>query len=165
MGLVPGAKKDLDYTSTDSIPYFKECERLVDSLGFTLVELTVSPQKQSVKVSAVIASKDPSHDIGVADCSKVHHALQPRIIQLIGRSEDELFMEVCSPGLERNLRNAAEFACFTGRDVRVWDKNVSDWVRGIIKSSDTQQVTLELEDGSEKSVAYQDIAKAKFIHL
>jgi len=47
----------------------------------------------------------------------------------------------------------------------VWDKNISDWVRGIIKSSDSTQVTLETEADGDKTIAYNDIAKAKFIHL
>lgn len=162
-GVTPG--EILEYTSTSSIPYFSDCAPSVDAEGFTLVELQVNRQKDSVYVTVVIASKDPSMDIGVKDCSKVHHALQPKLLALLNVSEDVLYMEVSSPGLERNLRNAHEFAFFVGREVRVWDKNVSDWVKGIIKSSDETQVTLGLEGGEEKSVAYNDIAKAKFIHL
>ncbi|MBR6080785.1 MAG: ribosome maturation factor [Treponema sp.] len=164
----------MNYTSPDSIPHFKECAALVDSAGFTLVELQVVPQKGSVHVTAVIASKDVKKDIGVADCSKVHHALQPELISMLGVDEDNFYMEVCSPGMERNFKNAAEFAFFVGREIRVWDKTVGDWVGGVIKSSDEKQVTLlpleNQEEGSDKSggektVAYENIAKAKFIHL
>ena len=156
---------DLEYISPEKNPYFKDCSAVVEAEGFKLVELQVVPQHGAVRVSAVIASKDPSKDIGVSDVSKAHRALQPKLIALLHKSEDDVSMEVCSPGMERNFKNAAEFSVFTGREVRVWDKTVGDWVRGIIKSSDTEQVTLELEAGGEKSVAYNDIAKAKFIHL
>ena len=155
----------MDYISPSSVPYFKECASVVDAEGYTLIELQVVPQKGSVHVSAVIASKDPKKDIGVADCSKAHHALQPKLLALLGKTEDDLYMEVCSPGLERNFKNAAEFAFFTGREVRVWDKNITDWVRGTIESADDTQVCLKLEDGSQRTVAYADIAKAKFIHF
>ena len=167
----------LNYTSPDTIPHFKESSAVVDAAGFVLVELQVVPQKGSVHVTAVIASKDVKKDIGVADCSKVHHALQPKLISMLGISEDDLYMEVCSPGMERNLKNAAEFAFFTGREIRVWDKTVNDWVSGIIKSSDENQVVLlplesaekseedNVDGGGEKTVAYENIAKAKFIHL
>lgn len=165
----------LNYTSPDSIPHFKESSAVVDAAGFTLVELQVVPQKGSVHVTAVIASKDVKKDIGVADCSKVHHALQPRLISMLGVSEDNLYMEVCSPGMERNIKNAAEFSFFTGREIRVWDKTVGDWVSGTIKSSDEKHVVLTplkqqegsdgTGDGEEISVAYENIAKAKFIHL
>jgi ribosome maturation factor RimP len=130
-----------------------------------LVELQIVPQKGSVHITAVIASKDSEKDIGVADCSKAHHALQPKLISLLGVDEDSVYMEVCSPGMERNIKNAAEFAFFVGRDIRVWDKTVNDWVSGKIKSSDETQVTLAKEDGGDFSVAYENIAKAKFIHL
>ena len=92
-------------------------------------------------------------------------ALFSEMVKILGKNEDDISMEMCSPGIERTLRNAAEFEIFTGREVRVWDKNVNDWVCGKIKSSDKNQVTLELEGGGEESVAYADIAKAKFLHL
>ncbi len=155
----------MNYISHDTIPNFKECASVVADIGFVLVELQIVPQNGMVRITAVIASKDPSKDIGVSDCSKVHHALQPKLLSLLGKSEDDIMMEVCSPGLERNIKNAAEFSCFTGREIRVWDKNISDWVRGKIKSSDDVQVTLETEADGDKTIAYNDIAKAKFIHL
>ena len=155
----------MNYISHDTIPNFKECASVVADIGFVLVELQIVPQNGMVRITAVIASKDPSKDIGVSDCSKVHHALQPKLLSLLGKSEDDIMMEVCSPGLERNIKNAAEFSCFTGREIRVWDKNISDWVRGKIKSSDDVQVTLETEGDGDKTIAYDDIAKAKFIHL
>ena len=67
-----------------------------------------------------------------------------------------------------NIKNAAEFAIFTGREVRVWDKTVSDWVGGKIVKADTTSVTLETgsaEEKEQKTVLFEDIAKAKFIHL
>lgn len=73
-------------------------------------------------------------------------------------------MELCSPGTERNFKNAAEFAVFAGRGVRVWSKAAGGWISGTVKSADKSQVVLETEDSSEKAVAYSDIAKAKFIH-
>ena len=155
----------MEYISPDTIPYYRESASVVEDAGFYLIELQVVPQKNSVKVTAVIASKNPNKDIGVADCSKVHHALQPKLLSLLGKTEDDLYMEVCSPGLERNIHNAAEFTFFKGREVRLWDKNVTDWVRGVIVSSDEESVTLEKEDGLQQKLSYIDIAKAKFIHL
>lgn len=154
----------MDFISLDTIPQYTECAALVDALGYTLVELQIVPLKTEVKITAVIASKDPQKDIGVSDCAKAHRALQAKLIELLHKTEDDVMMEVCSPGMERNFKNAAEFKIFVGREIRVWDKNVSDWVGGVIKSADDTQVTLEVTGGGEKSVAFNDIAKAKFIH-
>lgn len=155
----------MEYTSLNSIPFFKDCSAVVEAEGLKLVELQIVPQKTLTKISAVIASADAAKDVGVADCSKAHRALAPKLMALLNKTEDDIAMEVCSPGIERNIKNAAEFEIFKGRNVRVWDKNISEWVPGSIKSSSETSVTLVSEDGSEKEISYQDIAKAKFIHI
>lgn len=156
---------NLEYKALDSFPYYKDCAPLVNGLGYELVELHVLPQKGTVRITAVIASKNPEVDIGVNDCSKVHHALLPRLEALLGT--EDTYMELTSPGMERNLKNAAEFSIFKGREVRVWDKTVSDWVGGKIVSADQNSVTLETgaEEKILKTVLFENIAKAKFIHL
>ncbi len=131
-------------------------------MGFVLVDLKVVPSKQTTKISAVIASKDPSVNIGVNDCAKVHRVLLPRLEALLG-TEDTM-MELTSPGIEHNIKNAAEFTVFTGRDVRVWDKTVTDWVGGKILSADDKSVTMEADNGEKLTVSYENIAKAKFIY-
>lgn len=161
----PHQGKRLDYTSLDTIPNYKECAKVADSLGYKLVELQIVPQKTVTKINITIASKDSSVDIGISDCAKAHRALQTELQRLLHKESDDIAMEVCSPGMERNFKNAAEFEIFTGREARVWDKTVSEWVGGIIKSADDKQVTIELADGGEKSVAFENIAKAKFIHV
>lgn len=144
------------------MPYYKDCAPMVENLGYKLVELRVVPGKGTVKINAVIASKDSAVDIGVNDCSKVHHALLPHLESILGT--EDTYMELTSPGMERNIKNAAEFAVFIGRDVRVWDKTVTDWVGGKIISADDKTVILE-KDGENHSFSFENIAKAKFIHL
>ena len=72
-------------------------------------------------------------------------------------------MDLTSPSIEHNIKNAAEFEIFSGRAVRVWDKTVTDWVSGVIKCADQNSVTLEKEDGEIITVLYENIAKAKFL--
>ena len=150
----------MEYTSYKSIKYYDECAALVEGMGFKLVDLKIVPSKTTTKISAMIASVEPDGNIGVNDCAKVHRVLLPRLEALLG-TEDTM-MELTSPGIEHNIKNAAEFTVFTGRDVRVWDKTVTDWVGGKIKSADDKQVTLEVENGKSFSVSYENIAKAKF---
>ncbi|MCK9170075.1 MAG: ribosome maturation factor [Treponema sp.] len=152
----------MDYISFDSIPHYPECAPLVEGLGYHLVELKIVPAKTVTKISAVITAKDPEKNIGVDDCAKVHHALQPRLEALL-KTEDTA-MELTSPGIDRNIRNAAEFELFAGRMIRVWSRTVNDWVSGRIVNSDKKSVTLETEDGV-KTVVYEDIAKAKFVQI
>ena len=88
--------------------------------------MKIIPSKTTVKISAVIASKDISKDIGVDDCSKVHHALLPRLEALLGT--EDTYMEVTSPGMDRNIKNAAEFEIFVGTNCLKTDK-ISVWVK------------------------------------
>ena len=152
----------MDYISFDSIPHYPECAPLVEGLGYHLVELKIVPAKTVTKISAVITAKDPEKNIGVDDCAKVHHALQPRLEALL-KTEDTA-MELTSPGIDRNIRNAAEFELFAGRMIRVWSRTVNDWVSGRIVNSDKKSVTLETDCGV-KTVVYEDIAKAKFVQI
>ncbi|MCR5613575.1 ribosome maturation factor RimP [Treponema sp.] len=154
----------MEYISLKSFQHYSDCEPLVSGLGYILVDLKIVPAKSTVKISAVIASKDITKDIGVEDCSKVHHALLPRLQALLGT--EDTYMEVTSPGMDRNIKNAAEFEIFKGREVRVWDKTVTDWVGGIIKEADSKSVTLENSETKEiQTVSFENIAKAKFIHI
>jgi len=157
----------MEYIALDSFPHFTECEKIVSELGYHLVELKLGKRGSTVTISATITGNDPTVNIGVNDCSKAHHALLPKLEEILGT--DDTYMELTSPGMERNIRNAAEFALFKGRQVRVWDKTLTDWVGGNLLDADTQSVTLEVtqKDGTVTpvTVAYENIAKAKFIHL
>ena len=150
----------MEYTAYKDIKYYKECSALVEGMGYKLVELKIVPSKTIVKISAMISSVEPDGNIGVNDCAKVHRVLLPRLEALLG-TEDTM-MELTSPGIEHNIKNAAEFTVFTGRDVRVWDKTVTDWVAGKIISADDKSVNLETESGEKLNVSYENIAKAKF---
>lgn len=152
----------MDYIPYKTIKYYEDCAPLVEGLGFVLVDLKIIPAKTVTKISAMIAASDPNQNIGVNDCAKVHRVLLTRLEALLGT--EETTMELTSPGIEHNIKNAAEFAIFKGRAVRVWDKISTDWINGIINSADDKSVTLEKEDGTLVTVSYENIAKAKFMY-
>ncbi len=152
----------MEYTAYKDIKYYKECSALVEGMGYKLVELKIVPSKTIVKISAMISSVEPDGNIGVNDCAKVHRALLARLEALLGT--EETTMELTSPGIEHNIKNAAEFGVFTGRNVRVWDKTVNDWVGGKITAADDKSVTLQIQDGSVRKIDFENIAKAKFIY-
>lgn len=161
----------MEYISLDSIPHFADCSPLVTGLGYILVDLKVVPQNGSIKVTAVITK--PAGDsgaVGVNDCARVHRAPLPRLEAVL--DSQDIYMEVASPGMERLIKNPAEFALFVGRYVRVWDSQITDWVAGKIISSDDQSITLELvgdgvteEPAQVSTIPYQRISKAKLLQL
>ena len=156
----------MDYISLDSYPHYTECEKIVSELGFHLVELKISPQNGVTQILATITCKDATSSIGVNDCSRVHKVLLPALEEMLGT--DNTYMELTSPGMERNIKNAAEFRFFIGREIRVYDKEITDWVGGRLLAADDKSLTLEVEKNglvSTKTVSFENIAKAKFIHL
>ena len=159
--------RGLEYIPLDSYPHYTECEKIVSGLGFHLVELKISPQNGVTQILATITCADSAQSISVNDCSRVHKVLLPALEEMLGT--DNTYMELTSPGMERNIKNAAEFSLFLGREIRVYDKTVTDWIGGVLKSADEKSVTLEetKEDGSceTKIISFENIAKAKFIHL
>ena len=151
----------MDYIPYSKIKYYSECAPLVEGLGYKLVDLKIIPGKTTTKISAIVTPIQNDVNMGVNDCAKVHRALLPRLEALLGT--EDTTMELTSPGIDHNIKNAAEFSVFTGRDVRVWDKTVTDWVGGKILSSDEKSVTLEKESGESFTVLFENIAKAKFL--
>ncbi len=158
----------MEYVSLDSFPHYTECAAFVEEMGFYLVELHITQIKGgTTSIQGVIAPKNAEENLSVNDCTKVHRALQAHLEEVLGT--EDTAMELSSPGMERNIKNPAEFKFFIGRQIRVWDKNITDWVGGKNVAADEKSITLEIakEDGSseQKTVSFDDIAKAKFIHL
>ena len=151
----------MEYTAYDSIKYYKECAVLVEGLGYKLVDLKIIPAKTITKISAIVTTVNPDENMGVNDCAKVHRVLLPKLEELLGT--EDTTMELTSPGIEHNIKNAAEFAVFKGRNVRVWDKEITDWIGGKIISADDKSVTMEKENGEQITELFENIAKAKFL--
>jgi ribosome maturation factor RimP len=144
----------MEYTALTDMPFYHECAPLVTALGLTLVELRMVHLKGGAQVKVVIAS--PKGSVGIEECARVHRALAVKLEALL--PDEELGMEVTSPGMERNIKNAAEFALFAGKPVRLWDRRTSDWRSGTIKGADKVGVTID-----EEIVPFAEIAKAKLV--
>lgn len=137
------------------IPYFMECETLVEGLGFKLVDLNVFHKKDGWQVKAVIKSE---HGVGIKDCTAVHRCLQPRLEALIG--SQDITMEVSSPGINRIVKRSVELYAFIGEEAEIWDNSITDWRRGIIKELNSDG--LVLDSGNENiKITYQNIKKAR----
>ena len=75
-------------------------------------------------------------------------------------------LEVTSPGLERTLRTAEHFAGAVGDEVTVRtnpDVEGERRVRGTLRSADDRTVTVELEDGGERTLDIADIERARTV--
>jgi ribosome maturation factor RimP len=77
---------------------------------------------------------------------------------------DRYQLEVSSPGIERKLRKAEDFARFAGQRARVSLREPLDGQRrfdALIVGVDEDQIRLELKPGAEARVRMNDIEKAQ----
>ena len=92
----------------------KSIEQAVNGLGYELVDFETSPRARLLRV--FIDSLRPDAGITIDDCSKVSNQLT-RLFEVEGIDYDRL--EVSSPGLDRPLKKAADFARFVGQEVQL----------------------------------------------
>jgi ribosome maturation factor RimP len=121
----------------------------------SLLEYSVSRLRGSVQVRLVVYKKD---GIGVVDCSRVHRAIQPRLE--LAYTDQDVFIEVASPGVDRLIKDASEFVVFIGRGVRCYRTDTSDWSAGVVAEASEKRLVLRDSSGLTE-IPYGVIAKAK----
>ena len=104
---------------------------------------------------------DSPNGISIDDCTNVSHAIDP-IIDEADPIDVSYYLEVCSPGLERELTRPNHFEKSVGKTVKIKLYKAIDGVKeltGILKSA-AERVVIETEN-AEYSLDYKDISKAR----
>ncbi|MGE5467279.1 MAG: ribosome maturation factor RimP [Ignavibacteria bacterium] len=132
-------------------------EKAVNGLGYELVDFETSPRARLLRVFI-----DKEAGISVDDCAAVSNHLT-RLFTVENVDYDRL--EVSSPGMDRPLKKAADFARFVGADVqfklRVPVGNQRNF-RGTLLGEADGQVRFEVE-GAEQAFALDNIEKARLV--
>ena len=127
-------------------------------MGYELVDLQVSNRGGLLRLFI-----DKPGGIGLEDCAAVSRQLT-RVLEVEGVEYDRL--EVSSPGLDRPLRKAQDFARFAGQkaDVRMRTPDASGRRRfvGVLRGENEGRVSLELE-GQTVALAIEDIDRARLV--
>ena len=127
-------------------------------MGYELVDLQVSNRGGLLRLFI-----DKPGGIGLEDCAAVSRQLI-RVLEVEGVEYDRL--EVSSPGLDRPLRKAQDFARFAGQkaDVRMRTADASGRRRfvGVLRGENQGRVSLELE-GQTVALAIEDIDRARLV--
>ena len=141
-----------------------DLREIVENLGMKLCYARKSRLGSTNQVFVDIMK--PEGETGIDECAMVHNTILPRLEMKYGR--DDLYVEVSTPGLQRNFRDVYEFSVFTGKRCRVYSSKFSSWITGIIAEAGKDGVSLEdyeVEDlgqtGGSIEIAYEDIQKAK----
>lgn len=122
-------------------------------LGLELFQLRSGGTKSRPVLDVRIERQD-GEKITVDDCAKASRAIEARLDG--GNSVNERYvLEVSSPGVERPLRNVADWRRFVGRDAVITTE--SAMAGGALDSRDVRIAGVEGEEG-EEIVVVEDAA-------
>ena len=134
-------------------------------LGFALVDLrrTGTLQRPILQVRVDRPDSRPGQGVTADDCAGISRSLE-RFLETRAMVGPRYMLEVSSPGLDRPLRWAEHWRRFVGERARVR----ADRLGGrrqveIVAVPDDGHVTLRQEDGSEVTLALDDIREANLV--
>jgi len=140
-------------------------ERTVGGLGYRLADLEYSNHGNMLRVfieKENEVSTNIPEGITLADCESVSKQLQ-RVFEVEGVRYDRL--EVSSPGLDRKLKKAADFARFAGREAQVRLRHPVNGRRnftGVVRSVEGERVEFEF-DGGRLAFDLSDLDRARLV--
>lgn len=131
-------------------------EAVLEGLGFSLIELTVSRHRGSARVKAVIYN---GASIGTDDCSRAHRAILPRLE--LEFKDSDVYLEVSSPGIDRLIKDRFEFERYVGRTVRCYRTDITEWTTGVLESVDKEEGIVLMTEKGKAMLEFEVIAKAR----
>ena len=137
----------------------EEVETPVNNLGFSVVEINSSTNRNRLKINMIIYGKD---GVKLDDCTVIHKTVFPRLEVIYDRFD--VYLEVSSPGIERTFKDAREFEVFKGKTVKVMYGESNDWEEGIIESTTESEVTIKFKQDS-REIKFSEVHKCKLDYL
>ena len=138
-------------------------EQTVTDLGYRIWDITYSKIGADYHLEITI---DNDEGIEISDCEKVHRAIDP-ILDEIDPIEDFYYLEVSSPGVERELRTEEHISLSIGEKVEVKLFAPKDGIKsmiGILSSYENGILTVATDD-AEYSFEKSDVSKIKTIYF
>ena len=135
----------------------------VSELGYRIWDITYNKIGADYHLEITI---DSDSGIEISDCEKVHRAIDP-ILDEIDPIEGFYYLEVSSPGVERELRTDEHISLSIGEKVEAKLFAPKDGIKsavGILSSFEDGVVKINCE-GQELSFARSDISKLKTIYF
>lgn len=129
----------------------------VEALGLKLWDVRFVKEGASWYLRIFI---DKEGGVSIDDCTDVSHAVDP-ILDEADPIDVSYYLEVCSPGLSRELRCAEHFEAFIGEDINLMLYKAEDGVKNfrgkLLKYNDGPVIEI---NGEEKFFAFSAVAKA-----
>lgn len=137
----------------------------VEMLGFDLVELRKGGTARRPVIDVRIDRLDGSR-ITIDECATVSRALEPEL-DASGLVGENYVLEVSSPGVERPLRNAADWRRFAGRTAKVLAGSLGGRIEvevlGVDDASGVAMAVMRDAGGAEHRIPMSDVKEARLV--
>ena len=130
-------------------------ERLLESSGIQVLELSISRHRAGVKAKAVIFV---SAGTGTDDCAAATRLIRPQIQVALGVQDPEI--EVSSPGIDRVFKSSRDWKAFVGERIKYLMKGESEWKSGVLEAFDGKIARIS-EPKGKSAVDILSVAKAR----
>lgn len=120
-------------------------EPVANDLGYSLVRVKIT---QENGMTLQIMAEDKHGRFTITDCEALSKEISP-VLDVEDPIDREYHLEVSSPGIDRPLVRARDFATYVGHEAKVELSDMLDGrkrFRGIIKAVDDETVTITLPD-------------------
>lgn len=120
-------------------------EPVANDLGYSLVRVKML---QENGLTLQIMAEDENGRFAITDCEALSKEVSP-VLDVEDPIDREYHLEVSSPGIDRPLVRARDFAAYVGHEAKIELSDLLDGrrrFRGIIKAADDETVTVTLPD-------------------
>jgi ribosome maturation factor RimP len=120
-------------------------EPVANDLGYSLVRVKIT---QENGMTLQIMAEDGHGRFTIADCEALSKEVSP-VLDVEDPIDREYHLEVSSPGIDRPLVRARDFAAYVGHEAKLELSDMLDGrkrFRGLIKAVDDEAVTVTLPD-------------------
>ena len=133
----------------------------IESLGYNLYDVEYVKEGPSYYLRIYI---DKETGIDLNDCEKVSNEID-ELLDKADYIKEQYYLEVSSPGLERQLKKDQHFSQNIGKKVEIKlfkkDNNGEKEYEGTLKSFDQEEITIETEKGKQINIERKNISQAK----
>jgi ribosome maturation factor RimP len=120
-------------------------EPVANDLGYSLVRVKMT---QENGLTLQIMAEDENGRFNITDCEALSKEVSP-VLDVEDPIDREYHLEVSSPGIDRPLVRARDFATYIGHEAKIELSDLLDGrrrFRGFIKAADADSVTVTLPD-------------------
>jgi ribosome maturation factor RimP len=154
-------------SDSDNLKNLKETLRkIVESSGLECYGIELSASRSAAKVLRIYIDKQGG--VAHADCETVSRLVSDHLDSPSADGhpwlDGKYFVEVSSPGIERQLFTAEHYRRSLGERVSVFAKNRRKY-EGTLISCDSDGVTIETGDGENQAIAFLDIKRCNLVFV